>query len=147
MAASHCGQELIRGYLPNLLKCLGYEQHGPTTIYEDNKACMKMSNKPSNPGASRHIDTKIYFPRDSEIVQDRVLLLTKVPTALNVADAFTTSLPAPAFFNTATTFWGVTCRSSLTSSSRTRSCTLLLLWPRQLDSSSSSSLFGLRPGA
>eukprot|EP00961_Rhodomonas_salina_P125501 1690608-Rhodomonas_salina.1 len=28
VAASHCGQELI--YLRNLLKCLGYEQQGPT---------------------------------------------------------------------------------------------------------------------
>eukprot|EP00961_Rhodomonas_salina_P194188 2621955-Rhodomonas_salina.1 len=54
-----------------------------------------MSENPSNPAASRHIDTRMYFLR--ELVRDHVLKLRKVPSCDNVADAFTKSLPAPAF--------------------------------------------------
>eukprot|EP00961_Rhodomonas_salina_P163769 2205776-Rhodomonas_salina.1 len=54
-----------------------------------------MSENPTNPGASRHIDTRIYFIR--QLVRDQVLRLHKVKSTLNVSDALTKSLPAPAF--------------------------------------------------
>eukprot|EP00961_Rhodomonas_salina_P242452 3275121-Rhodomonas_salina.1 len=93
VAASQCGQEVL--YLRHLLEHLGYEQLAPTRIYEDNEACIKMSENPTNPGASRHINTRIYFIR--ELVRDQVLRLHKVSSSLNVADALTKSLPTPAF--------------------------------------------------
>ena len=93
MAASQCRQEVL--YLQQLLEQLGYEQTEPMRVYEDNKACIKMLENPTNPGASRHIDTRIYFIR--QLVRDQVLCLHKVKSTLNVSDALTKSLPAPAF--------------------------------------------------
>eukprot|EP00961_Rhodomonas_salina_P054757 735670-Rhodomonas_salina.1 len=49
VAASQCGQEVL--YLRQLLEQLGYKQTEPTRVYEDNEACIKMSENPTNPGA------------------------------------------------------------------------------------------------
>eukprot|EP00961_Rhodomonas_salina_P204892 2765819-Rhodomonas_salina.1 len=95
VAASQCCQEVL--YLRHSLEHLGYEHHEPTRIYEDNEACIKMSENPTNPGASRHIDTHIYFIQELVIVRDQVLRLHKISFSLNAADALTKSLPALAF--------------------------------------------------
>ena len=102
VAASVCGQEVI--YLRNLLRDLGYSQKGPTCVYEDNAACIQMSENPSNPEQSRHIDMHQWFLRD--MVQDGVLKLRKCAGTQNVADAFTKSLPGPSFIKHSAYMWG-----------------------------------------
>jgi hypothetical protein len=67
---------------------------GPTRIYEDNLACVAMSENPVRRKYSRHIDIRRYFVRD--LVAQRVLKLVPLRTNLMVADALTKSLPAPA---------------------------------------------------
>ena len=62
VAASVCGQEVI--YLRNLLHDLGFAQVGVTEVFEDNAACILMSENPANPERSRHIDTCQYFLRN-----------------------------------------------------------------------------------
>eukprot|EP00961_Rhodomonas_salina_P069833 937374-Rhodomonas_salina.2 len=91
VAASLCGQEVI--YLRAMLRGFGFEQHGPTTIFEDNASCIAMSHNPVKPEHSRHIDTRLYFLRD--MVRDKVLRLEKCAGTQNVADALTKSVPGP----------------------------------------------------
>ena len=96
------GQEVI--YLRNLLHYLGSAQNSPTKLWEDNTACVTMSENPSNPERSQHIDTRRWFLR--EMVRDGLLKLLKVKGTENVADAFTKSLPAPSFVKHREYIWG-----------------------------------------
>ena len=102
VAASICGQELI--YVRSLLAGLGFQQIGPTVIWEDNAACIAMSENPTHADRARHIDTRIYFLRD--MVRDGIVKLKKVPGQNNVSDALTKSLPAPAFEKHREYLWG-----------------------------------------
>ena len=102
VAASICGQELI--YVRALMDGLGFTQKGPTTIWEDNAACIAMSENPTHADRARHIDTRIYFLRD--MVRDGIVKLRKVPGTENVADALTKSLPAPSFEKHREYLWG-----------------------------------------
>jgi len=52
VAASQAGQEAL--YLRETLKDLGYQQHNATEIYEDNLACVAMSENPVGQKISRH---------------------------------------------------------------------------------------------
>jgi len=67
---------------------------GPTRIYEDNLACVAISENPVRRKYSRHIDIRRYFVRD--MVAQQVLKLVPLRNNLMVADALTKSLPAPA---------------------------------------------------
>jgi hypothetical protein len=93
VAASSCGKRVLA--LRHLLRYLGYEQQGPTPIWEDNQACISMSLNPVNPEAAKHIDIACHKIR--ELTRNKVVVLNKIPTQENVADALTKSLPAPSF--------------------------------------------------
>ena len=80
VAASQCGQEVV--YLREILRDFGFPPPGPTRVYEDNRACVSMSENPVRRKYSRHIAT-IYDLRYHR-------------TNLMVADALTKSLPEPA---------------------------------------------------
>eukprot|EP00961_Rhodomonas_salina_P143258 1927796-Rhodomonas_salina.1 len=115
VATSICWQEVI--YLCALLTSLGFPPNGPTCIWEDNAACIQMSENPTHADRARHIDTRLYFLRD--MVRDGIVKLIKVPGTENVADALTKSLPAPAFEKHRTYLWGLgvpfsACWASLT---------------------------------
>jgi hypothetical protein len=103
VAASLCGQEVI--YLRALLCSVGLEQVGPTPIWEDNAACILMSENPAHPDRARHIDVKVHFLRD--MVREGVVKLQKVAGVKNVADALTKSLPVPTYINTGSTCGGL----------------------------------------
>jgi hypothetical protein len=92
VAASQCGQEVV--YLRAILHDFGFPPTGPTRVYEDNLACVAMSENPVRRKYSRHIDIRRYFVRD--LVSQQVLKLVPLRTHLMVADALTKSLPAPA---------------------------------------------------
>jgi hypothetical protein len=92
VSASQCGQEVF--YLREILRDFGFPPTEPARIYEDNLACVAMSENPVRRKYSRHIDIRRYFVRD--LVAQRVFKLVPLRTNLMVADALTTSLPAPA---------------------------------------------------
>jgi hypothetical protein len=92
VAASQCGQEVY--YMREILRDFGYAQTAPTHIYEDNLACVAMSENPVRRKFSRHIDIRRYFVRD--MVAASVIKLVPLRTHLMVADALTKSLPSPA---------------------------------------------------
>ena len=62
VAASRAGQEAI--YLRETLTDFGYSQFKATLLYEDNLACIAMSENPVRRKFSRHIDIKQYFVRE-----------------------------------------------------------------------------------
>jgi hypothetical protein len=77
-----------------ILRDFRYAQTAPMHIYEDNLACVAMSENPVRRKFSRHIDMRRYFVRD--MVAAGVIKLVPLRTHLMVADALTESLPSPA---------------------------------------------------
>ena len=63
-----------------------------------------MSENPSNPECSRHIDTRKFFLHD--MVRDGFLKLHKVAGTEDVADALTKSLLVPSFHKHQAYLWG-----------------------------------------
>jgi len=95
VAASQAGQEAL--YLPETLKDIGYPQQNASEIYEDNLACVAVSENPVRRKFSRHIHIRRYFVR--ELVKAGFVNLVPSHTGTHkmVADALTKSLPSPAF--------------------------------------------------
>ena len=93
VAASQAGQEAV--YLQQTLTDFGFHQSQATLLYEDNLACVAMSENPVRRKFSRHIDIRKYFVR--ELVLAGLLKLVPLRTHKMVADALTKSLPSPAF--------------------------------------------------
>ena len=85
------GEEVL--YLREILRDFGYPPLAQTRVYEDNLACIAMSENPLRRKFSRHIDIRRYFVRD--LVAHKILTLVPLRTHM-VADALTKSLPAPA---------------------------------------------------
>jgi hypothetical protein len=77
-----------------ILRDFGFAQIAPTQIYEDNLACIAMSENPVRRKFSRHIDIRRFFVRD--MVSAGVLKLVPLRTHLMIADALTKSLSSPA---------------------------------------------------
>ena len=102
VAASAVAQENI--YLRCLLAGFNSAQTSPTRVWEDNAACILMSENPVNRERSRHVDVKYHFLR--ERVQLGELKLYKCLGTQNVADALTKSLPRPSFVQHREYMWG-----------------------------------------
>ena len=93
MAASITALEVV--YLRRVLEDLGHAQNGPTTLWEDNAACIHMSETSIAYYKQRHIDTRVFRLR--EIVQDGDVKLYKIKSADQAADSLTKNTPRPAF--------------------------------------------------
>eukprot|EP00961_Rhodomonas_salina_P055298 742996-Rhodomonas_salina.1 len=65
------GQEVV--YLRAILRGFGHEQLNPTEVWEDNAACIQITNNPVNRKFTLHIDTQRYYVRD--LVKDGVMTL------------------------------------------------------------------------
>jgi len=92
VAAVQTGQEAI--YLRETLPDFRYSQTKATLLYEDNFACIAMSENPARRKFSRHIDIKQYFVR--ELVLAGVLKLVSLRTHKIMPDALTKNLLSPA---------------------------------------------------
>ena len=90
VAASQSGQEVY--YMREILRDFGYAQTAPPHIYEDNLACVAMSENPVRRKFSGHIDIRRYFVRD--MVTAGVIKLVPLRTHLMVADALTKIFPS-----------------------------------------------------
>jgi hypothetical protein len=76
VAASQCGQEVY--YMREILRDFGFAQTAPTQIYEENLACIAMSENAARRKFFRHIDIRRFFVRD--IVSVCVLKLVPLRT-------------------------------------------------------------------
>jgi hypothetical protein len=89
MAASAGAQEGI--HLRRLLKSLGFDQDGPTTLYCDNQGAIAMSENPIAHKRTKHIDIRWHFIR--ETVERKEIKLAYIPTTEQAADLLTKPLP------------------------------------------------------
>jgi len=92
-AASVAGTDVT--YLRRLLDNLGYTQGTPTVLFEDNMACIYMSQSSAMYHKARHIDTRVYHLR--ELCRRGAMVLRKVPSEFQAADSLTKSTPRPLF--------------------------------------------------
>eukprot|EP00961_Rhodomonas_salina_P189770 2560250-Rhodomonas_salina.1 len=81
-------------YLHSVLSAMGFDQHGPTPVAEDNVACIFMSKSSAMFNKGKHIDVRVYWLR--EFVQDGIMELFHVSTHDQAADCLTKSLPSEA---------------------------------------------------
>mmetsp|Transcript_30285 Transcript_30285/g.62397 ORF Transcript_30285/g.62397 Transcript_30285/m.62397 type:complete len:629 (+) Transcript_30285:1137-3023(+) len=92
-AASVAGTDVQ--YVRRLTEELGYAQPGATVLYEDNMACIYMSESAAMYHKARHIDTRVYHLR--ELCKEGSLKLVKVESARQAADSLTKGTPRPLF--------------------------------------------------
>mmetsp|Transcript_61192 Transcript_61192/g.126355 ORF Transcript_61192/g.126355 Transcript_61192/m.126355 type:complete len:227 (+) Transcript_61192:2192-2872(+) len=92
-AASVAGTDVQ--YIRRLTEELGYPQPGATQLFEDNMACIFMSESAAMYHKARHIDTRVYHLR--ELCKEGSLKLIKVESARQAADSLTKGTPRPLF--------------------------------------------------
>lgn len=93
MAVSEAAAEAI--WLRRLITSLGFKPEGPTTIKQDNQACIALAQDPVSHKRSKHIDIRHHFIR--ERVADGTLRVEYCPTYLMLADLLTKALKAVLF--------------------------------------------------
>lgn len=93
IAAATAAMDLI--WLRSLLSSLGYKQVGPSTLFEDNQACIAIATNPKNHGRIKHVDIKFHFLRDRIEIGD--IDIQYCPSQDMVADIFTKPLPKDRF--------------------------------------------------
>ena len=80
-------------WLRILLKGMGAEQLHPTPIHTDSKAAMDMVTHFGQSRSSRHSCVTLALVR--EAVEEKIVVLRKVPSEVNAADLFTKALVGP----------------------------------------------------
>ena len=88
VAASKC--VLSVRFLHKFLRFIDYQRTGPTKIYEDNQACIAITDKPVHRARSKHIGVKYHNVREAS--QNGEVQLVYISTKHQVADLFTKSL-------------------------------------------------------
>eukprot|EP00961_Rhodomonas_salina_P074487 1000320-Rhodomonas_salina.2 len=84
-------------YMHSIMEDLGFKQQEQTVLWEDNMACIYMSQMSVRVmyHEALHIDTRVNHLQ--ELCKNGVLILEKVSSAEQVADSLTKSMPKPAF--------------------------------------------------
>ena len=99
VATSSANAELISAfntsknvfYVRQFLEELGYEQHRPTIVWEDNTACIAQSKNPVNHKRCKHILIKYHYLR--HLTASNIVRLEYIVTKNQIADALTKPLP------------------------------------------------------
>ena len=74
-------------YLRSILKELGFEQHFPTPVYEDNEAAIAMINASKPTVRSRHIDIQHFAIQEWKLCGN--ILFNHIAGTINMSDAMT----------------------------------------------------------
>lgn len=91
LSSAACEAVWIRGFLQDI----GIKIEKPTKIYEDNQACIGIAEEPREHKRMKHIDVK--YNKIRELVFLKMIKVLYVPSAQQLADIFTKSLPANSF--------------------------------------------------
>ena len=91
-SASTAATEVL--YLRNLLERMGFAQTQPTSVYEDNTACIEWGNNDiGGRECAKHIDIRKHFAH--EVIQNGHMKLIRVSTTSQLADILTKPLHFP----------------------------------------------------
>lgn len=93
-AAAEAGKMIL--YLRSILHELGFEQHLPTILFEDNQGALHMANSGQPTKRTRHMDIK-YFALQNWCETD-LIKLQQITTQHNISDAFTKNLGRIKFY-------------------------------------------------
>ena len=89
IAATECAKDVL--WLRNFLIELGFPMSRPSSLYEDNQACVAMVNNHVVTGRNRHFCVKMAWLREQ--VAAKMVRFVFVASRNNVADIFTKILP------------------------------------------------------
>jgi hypothetical protein len=78
-----------------MLKAMGFHQHQPVTLFEDNESSIDLANAPAVSRKSFHIHVRYHLIRD--YVADKVATIVFIPTEDQPADLLTKVLPPGLF--------------------------------------------------
>jgi hypothetical protein len=92
LAAFDCGRDAIR--MRTILADIGLPQQGPTTLFEDNATCIKMSDASASTPRMQHLDARYHWLRE-QVVVDGTLRMVYCKSGDMVADALTKPLTDP----------------------------------------------------
>jgi len=82
-------------YLRETIESLGFKQN-PTVCYEDNSACIKLSQNPVCRGRSKHIHRRWHFIREC-VIDRKEITLEPINTSEQIADIYTKPLRSDQF--------------------------------------------------
>ena len=88
VSAFNCSRTVV--YFRQFLEELGYPQARPTTLWEDNQACIAQSKNAVNSSKVRHMLLKYHYIRD--LVESGFIKLEYIITHDQIADIFTKPL-------------------------------------------------------
>ena len=91
MAATDASKHSV--WLRRLFADLGFPQHGPTEIYEDNESCLKLSRNYCGHDRVKHLDLRDMLVREHH--KRNLTELISIPTAFQLADPLTKVLAGP----------------------------------------------------
>jgi hypothetical protein len=74
---------------------MGFALSAPTTMYEDNQACLKMATNKIVSARNKHLELKMHYVRERVDAGD--ICLEYISTTLQRADLLTKNLPRPSF--------------------------------------------------
>ena len=89
LAAFECGRAALRARV--LMADMGLPQTGPTTIFEDNEICIRMSETESSTPRMQYLDARYHWLRE-QVVHSKTMRLVHCSTTEMVADALTKPL-------------------------------------------------------
>jgi hypothetical protein len=88
IAAVEAGKEIV--WMRNILHEFGFALNTPTTLHIDNQSAISVSKNPEHHGRMKHLDLRFYWLRD--VVSDKIIAPSFIPTAEQVADILTKPL-------------------------------------------------------
>ena len=83
------------------LEELSFTQTGPTVVFEDNEAAIKLANSPAIGNKSKHILLKYHYTKKA--VEDKEIIIQYIDTSLQRADCLTKEQTKPSFAKSVTT--------------------------------------------
>ena len=92
-ALSGACQEAV--WMRRLLADIGFEQRGPSTIFEDNKGAIELAKNPKFHNRTKHIDVSFHFIREQ--VNLKAISVKYCPTQDMLAEIMNKGLPKIAF--------------------------------------------------
>ena len=89
---------------------LGFTQIGPTTIFEDNEAAIKLATSPTIGNRSKHILLKYHYTKKA--IQDKEITIKYIETSSQRADCLTKEQTKPSFSNSVVILFNTSGRNS-----------------------------------